>query len=92
MKEGAMEDCAMDERQAVDLVIEVVSTSRALDPALLSGSTNFVDDLGFDSLDASELLAALHRRTGRQLPITALSELQTIDQAAKALVAGEETR
>lgn len=82
---------AMGEQEAIDLVIEVVSTSRALDPALLSGSTHFVDDLGFDSLDASELLAALHRKTGRQLLITDLSELQTISKAAKALMAREKT-
>jgi len=80
---------AMDEREAIDLVISVVSTSRALDPALLSGSTNFVADLGFDSLDAAELLAALHRKTGRRLPVTDLSQLQTVEQAAKALIAEE---
>jgi len=80
---------AMDEREAIDLVISVVSSSRALDPALLSGSTNFVADLGFDSLDAAELLAALHRKTGRRLPVTDLSQLQTIEQAAKALIAEE---
>jgi acyl carrier protein len=80
---------AMDEQEATDLVISVVSTSRALDPALLSGSTNFVEDQGFDSLDAAELLAALHRKTGRRLPVTDLSQLQTIEQAAKALIAEE---
>jgi acyl carrier protein len=79
----------MHEGEAVELVIAVVSKSRAVDPSLLSGSTHFVDDLGFDSLDASELLAALHSATGRRLAITDLSELETVGQVAKALVAQE---
>ncbi len=79
----------MDERDAVQLVIEVVSRSRTVDPALLDESTNFVEDLGFDSLDASELLASLHGRTGRRLAVTDLSQLQTVGQVAKALVAQE---
>lgn len=77
----------MDDQSAVELVIAVVSKSRTVDPAQLSESTQFVDDLGFDSLDASELLAALHGQTGRRLAITDLSELQTIGQVAKALAA-----
>ncbi|MGA8112690.1 MAG: acyl carrier protein [Actinocatenispora sp.] len=79
----------MDEQSAVELVISVVSKSRTVDPSLLSESTHFVDDLGFDSLDASELLAALHQQTGRRLAITDLSELATIGQVAKALAAQE---
>jgi len=82
----------MDEAQAVQLVIDVVSTSRAIDPGLLSQETNFVDDLGFDSLDASELLAALHGATGRQLAITDLSELRTVGQVARALAVQEALR
>ncbi len=79
----------MDEQQATELVIATVSRSRALDPALLTATTSLVDDLGFDSLDAAELLAALHQATGRHLSVTDLSELQTIGQAAKALLAGD---
>lgn len=79
----------MDEQEAMELVIRVVAKSRAVDPALLNGSTRFVDDLGFDSLDASELLAALHRETGRQLAVADLSQLQTVGQVAKALTAQE---
>jgi acyl carrier protein len=79
----------MDVEQALNLVIDVVSRSRALDPALLSPSTRFVEDLGFDSLDASELLAALHSRTGHRLDISDLSSLQTVGQVARTLVVEE---
>ena len=82
----------MHEQQAVELVIGVVSRSKAIDPGLLSESTHFVRDLGFDSLDASELLAALHNATGRPLAITDLSQLQTVGQVAKALTAQEVSR
>jgi acyl carrier protein len=79
----------MDEQQAVELVIAVVAKSRAVDPALLNATTRFVDDLGYDSLDASELLAALHSATGRRVAVDDLSQLQTIGQVAKALTAQE---
>jgi len=79
----------MDEQQAVELVVAVVAKSRAVDPALLNESTRFVDDLGFDSLDASELLAALHKATGRHVAVDDLSQLQTIGQVAKALTVQE---
>ena len=79
----------MDHQKAVDLVTEIVSRTRAFDPSLITPETHLVDDLGFDSLDASELLAALHRDTGRQLAVSDLSELRTIGQVADALVAQE---
>jgi acyl carrier protein len=83
----------MDEQQqAVQTVVAVISKSKAVDPALLNESTHFVDDLGFDSLDAAELLAALHSATGRRLAVTDLSELQTVGQVAKALTAQEVSR
>lgn len=79
----------MDHQKAVDLVTGILSRTRAFDPSLISPETRLVDDLGFDSLDASELLAALHRDTGRQLAVTDLSQLQTVGQVADALVAQE---
>jgi acyl carrier protein len=79
----------MDDQQATEVMIAVVSGSRALDPSVLTAATSFVGDPGFDSLDAAELLAALHRQTGRHLPAADVSGLQTIGQDAKALIAEE---
>lgn len=79
----------MDHQQAVDLVVGILARTRAIDPTLIQPQTRLVDDLGFDSLDASELLAALHRDTGRQLAVDDLSQLRTVGQVADALAAQE---
>lgn len=79
----------MDHQKAVDLVVGILARTRAMEPSLLTPDTRLVDDLGFDSLDASELLAALHRDTGRQLAVSDLSQLQTVGQVADALVGQE---
>lgn len=41
----------------------LVCRGQRLDPSQVSDTTNLVDDLGFDSLDAAELLAALNLKT-----------------------------
>jgi acyl carrier protein len=76
----------MEHQQAVDLVVGILARTRAIEPSLIRPETRLVDDLGFDSLDASELLAALHKDTGRQLAVTDLSQLRTVGQVADAIV------
>jgi acyl carrier protein len=77
----------MNEQEATELVIDIICKSRGFDRSLVTPSTRLVDDLGFDSLDASELLAALHRRTGQRLELEDFrpTELETVDQVGKAL-------
>ncbi|MCI4066746.1 acyl carrier protein [Micromonospora mangrovi] len=82
----------MDEQQAMELVTRLVARGRGVDPRALEPGTNLVDDLGFDSLDASELLAALHSETGTQLPLSDLSELRTIGDIGRALSTEEVAR
>lgn len=79
----------MDAEKAVDLVVGILARTRAIEPSLITPETRLVDDLGFDSLDASELLAALHKDTGRQLAVSDLSQLRTVGQVADALVEQE---
>ncbi|MGQ0841968.1 acyl carrier protein [Actinokineospora sp.] len=79
----------MDQQQALDLVMELVARGRGVDTRALAPTTCLVDDLGFDSLDASELLAALHAETGAHLGISNLTELRTIEDVAAALTKQE---
>ncbi|MGB2570890.1 acyl carrier protein [Micromonospora citrea] len=81
----------MDEQQAVELVIRLVARGRGVDARALSPATNLVEDLGFDSLDASELLAAVHTETGTHLPMSDLSDLRTIGDIGHALTHQEAT-
>lgn len=79
----------MDEQKAMDLVVRLVAKGRGVDARALTPETSLVDDLGFDSLDASELLAAVHKETGQHLQVTDLSDLKTIGDVARALTKQE---
>jgi acyl carrier protein len=81
----------MDEQQAVELVTRLVARGRGVDVRTLTPETDLIDDLGFDSLDASELLAALHTETGAHVPLSDLSELRTIGDIGRALTKQEVT-
>jgi len=71
---------------AIVLVIQLICHARHLDPAQVSVTTNLVDDLGFDSLDAAELLAALHQKTGLQLDVDSINDIQTVGDIVRGLV------
>jgi acyl carrier protein len=73
------------EQEAADLVARLVCRGRQLDPSQVSETTNLVDELGFDSLDAAELLAALHRETGRQLNVGSVNDIKTVSDIARGL-------
>jgi acyl carrier protein len=75
----------MDEKQATDLVIRLVARARGIDPRTITPRTDLVNDLGFDSLDASELLASVHTETGAHVPLANVSDLRTVEDVARAL-------
>jgi len=72
--------------EAVVLVTSLICRIRQINPAQISATVNLVDDLGFDSLDAAELLAALHKQTGRQLDMDSVEGMLTVRDIAGGLV------
>jgi acyl carrier protein len=78
------------DEQAIALVTRLVCRSRHLDPSQVLAAENLSNDLGFDSLDAAELLAALHKETGRQLTVDSIKDIQTVRGIAKCLVNTQE--
>jgi acyl carrier protein len=74
------------DEEAISLVARLVCRSRRLDPSQVSETTNLADELGFDSLDAAELLAALHEETGMQLDVNSISDIKTVRDIADHLV------
>ena len=76
----------MTDEEAIVLVTRLVCRGRRLDPSQVCQTTNLVDDLGFDSLDAAELLAALHQETGLQLDVNSIKDVKTVNDIAKGLV------
>jgi acyl carrier protein len=81
---------SVTEEEAISLVARLVCENQRLDPAQISAGTNLVDDLGLDSLDAAELLVALHQETGRQLELGSLQDFQTVRDVALRLLPSSE--
>jgi acyl carrier protein len=79
----------VEEEKAIALVTRLVCRNRHLEQSQVSVDTNLVEDLGFDSLDAAELLAALHKETGRQLTLSSISEFRTVSDIARGLMTSQ---
>jgi acyl carrier protein len=73
---------------AVELVTRLVCRFRRLDSAQLGATDDLPDTLGFDSLDAAELVAAIHKETGRELPADSFQDLRTVRSVALRLAEG----
>lgn len=76
----------MTDEEAITLVTRLICRGRHMDPSQVSETTNLVDDIGFDSLDAAELLAALHQETGLQLDVESIKDVKTVSDIARGLV------
>lgn len=79
----------MEHDDAVELVTRLVCRFRTLDTAQLNAADDLADTLGFDSLDAAELLAAIHQETGRELGIDSYQDLRTVGAIAARLAESE---
>lgn len=75
----------MTEEKAVEVLSVLICRGRAISPDSITPDTNLVDDLGFDSLDAAELLAAVHKETGQQLDVSSVKDFHTVGGLAKKL-------
>ncbi|MFE0652445.1 acyl carrier protein [Streptomyces sp. NPDC059534] len=78
----------MTDEQAVELISQLICRGRPISQKDVTADTNLVEDLGFDSLDAAELLAAVHQQTGRQLEVQSVKDFQTVGGVARLLVSG----
>jgi acyl carrier protein len=74
------------EEEAIALVTGIVCRGRHLDPSQISATTNLVEEVGFDSLDAAELLAALYQETGLQLDVDSIKDIKTVGDIARGLL------
>jgi acyl carrier protein len=70
---------------AVEMVTRLVCRFRTLDSSQLTATDDLADTLGFDSLDAAELVAAIHQETGRELGVTSYQDLRTVQNIASHL-------
>jgi acyl carrier protein len=78
----------MDYEDAVELVTRLVCTFRRVDAAQVGAADDLADTLGFDSLDAAALVAAIHKETGNELRATSFDDLRTVRDIAMHLAEG----
>lgn len=69
------------------LIEELVSVAPDIEPETLDPGAHLQDDLGLDSMDFLNLVAALHRRLGLSIPEADYPRLATLDSAVAYLAA-----
>jgi len=75
----------MEYDSAVELVTRLVCRIRNVAAEQVNTDVDLQDVLGFDSLDAAELVAAIHRETGMELAVSSFSDLRTIEKISRSM-------
>jgi acyl carrier protein len=76
---------AMSEEEAIALITRLICTARRIDEAHVLDATDLAAELGFDSLDAAELLAGIHQETGLEIDVGSVRDMQTVRDIARGL-------
>ncbi|KAI0788556.1 acyl carrier protein [Abortiporus biennis] len=71
----------LSKEQITTRVLDVLKGFEKVDPAKLSASSSFTDDLGLDSLDAVEVVMAVEEEFAIEIPDKEADEIQTVQQA-----------
>jgi acyl carrier protein len=79
------EGTAMSEEDAIALITGLICKARGIDRSHVSETTDLACGLGFDSLDAAELLAGIHQETGLAIDATSVNDMQTVRDIARRL-------
>ncbi len=78
----------MATRSEIDAqVVAAIATEFELDPATVTPDRRLIDDLGLDSLDTVDLIAAMERAFKVKCPETEARQLRTVGDI-QAFVAG----
>lgn len=72
-----------------DRVIDIVAEQLGVDKAKVSPESNFVNDLGADSLDTVELVMELEEEFDITIPDDAAESIKTVGEAIKFIEEGE---
>jgi acyl carrier protein len=75
----------MSEEEAIALITRLICNARCIDQAHVSETTDLAAELGFDSLDAAELLAGVHQETGLQIEASSVMDMRTVRDIARGL-------
>ena len=75
----------MTHEEAVKLVTRIICRLRNVEPSQFSENDDLVHVVGLDSLDAAEILASIHKETGKELDIESADDLRTVAGIARRL-------
>ncbi|KAL4064911.1 acyl carrier protein-like protein [Scleroderma yunnanense] len=67
-------------------ILDVLKGFEKVDPAKLSLSASFAEDLGLDSLDAVEVVMAVEEEFAIEIPDAEADEIKTVQQAVDYIV------
>ena len=73
--------------QVTQKVIEIAAEQAGVDPLQVTRETHFVNDLGYDSLDAVEFIMKLEDVFGVSVPDDEAEKIQTVGQAVDYVLA-----
>jgi acyl carrier protein len=73
--------------EIVERVTKIVVEQLGVDVGQVKDDSNFVDDLGADSLDTVELVMALEEEFGCEIPDEAAEKIVTVKQAVEYIKA-----
>ena len=79
----------MTYEEAVKLATKIICRLRNIEPSQVVEDADLAQAFGFDSLDAAELLASIHKETGTELGIESVEELRTVAGIARRLTTEE---
>lgn len=71
----------MADQEIFDKVKEIIIDQLGVDSDAVNIASNFVDDLGADSLDTVELVMALEEQFGVEIPDESAEKITTVQEA-----------
>ena len=69
--------------EILNKVKKIVAENLAIEESKINDSSNFIEDLGADSLDQVELIMALEEEFGIEIPDEVAEKITTVAEAVK---------
>ena len=82
----------LDKEETLKRVMECVKNFDKVDAAKVAPSAHFINDLGLDSLDVTEIVMAFEQEFSIEIPDTDAEKIQTIESAAEYIAQNEKAK